>query len=796
MAQARPHSEAARTRVIGAAIKRREDPSLITGKGKFTDDLKLPHMVYAAMVRSPHAHARIRSIDKSRAESLKGVIGVFTGKDIKKSRTPGVVPVGWLLPDMKIPPHPVLAIETVRYAGDAVAVVVAENRYTARDAVDLVEIDYEPLPAVTDPARAAEEGAPQIHAEAPSNIAFDWQLGDKDKVDQAFSRAAHQVKVKIRNNRLIPNAIEPRSVLADFDDSKQELTVWMTSQNPHIHRLLMSLASMGLPEHKIRVIAPEVGGGFGSKIHHYPDEVITAWCSIQLRRPVKWTATRSEANLSDAHGRDHFTEAEMALDKDGKVSGLRVKTFAAMGAYLSTFAPAIPTYLYGTLLSGEYDIPAIHCRVIGTFTNTTPVDAYRGAGRPEATFVIERLMDLAADELGLDAAEIRRRNFVSPEAFPYQTQVALLYDSGNYPAALDRALEIVGYEKLKAEQERRRSEGEKPLGIGFSTYIEACGLAPSAVVGSLGAQAGQWESGEIRVHPTGSVTVYTGSSAHGQGHETTFSQIVADRLGIDVSQIDVVHSDTEQVPFGWGTYGSRSAAVGGSALAKSADKIIEKGRKIAAHLLEAAEEDMNFEGGKYFVKGSPDKSHSWGDIALQAHLAHNLPPALEPGLRATTFYDPANFTFPFGTHVIALEVDPETGTIKLLRYVAVDDVGNVINPMIVDGQLHGGITQGIGQALFESAVYDERGQLLTGEFMDYALPRSHMVISYELDRTVTPCPHNPLGVKGVGEAGTIASPAAVVNAVVDALAPYGIRHLDMPLTPERVWSAIHQHGRS
>ncbi|MDA2926828.1 xanthine dehydrogenase family protein molybdopterin-binding subunit [Acidobacteria bacterium AH-259-G07] len=783
-------------RVFGSSIKRREDPSLITGAGQYTDDLKLPNMAYAAIVRSPHAHARIRSIDTSKATALDGVTAVFTGEDIKKSGTPGVVPVGWLLPDMKIPPHPVLASETVRYVGDAVAVVLAEDRYRAQDAVDLVEVDYDPLAVVTNPAKTVEEGAPQLHAEAANNIAFDWELGDKTKTDEAFPKAAHVLKVNIRNNRLIPQAIEPRAALASYDDSKGQLTVWMTSQNPHIHRLLMSLASLGLPEHKIRVIAPEVGGGFGSKIHHYPDEVIACWCSMQLHRPVKWTATRTEANLTDTHGRDHVTEAEMALDENGRILGLRVKTYANMGAYLSTFGPLVPTYLHGTLLSGEYDIPAIYCNVIGTFTNTTPVDTVRGAGRPEATFIIERLMDLAAEELGLDPVEIRRRNFISPDAFPYQTQVALQYDSGNYGPALDRALEMVNYKNLRAEQERRRGEGGKLLGVGLSTYIEACGLAPSAVVGSLGAQAGQWESGEVRVHPTGTVTVYTGSSAHGQGHHTTFAQIVADRLGIDADNVEVIHGDTDQVPFGWGTYGSRSAAVGGSAIAVSADKVIEKGRQIAAHLLEASEEDVVFEEGKFFVRGAPDKSQTLNDIALQAHLAHNLPPGVEPGLSATSFYDPANFTFPFGTHIAVLEVDPETGEVKLLRYVAVDDVGNVINPMIVDGQIHGGIAHGIAQALWEEAIYDGNGQLLTGELLDYAVPKPHMLVSFELDRTVTPCPHNPLGVKGVGETGTIASPAAVVNAVVDALKSYGIKHLDMPLTPEKIWRAIHQSGRS
>ena len=782
--------------VFGSSIKRREDPSLITGSGKYTDDLVVPNMVYAAIVRSTHAHARIRGIDTSEAQAVKGVLAVFTGEDITKSGIPGVVPVGWLLPDIKTPAHPVLASETVRYVGDAVAVVVAEDQYTVRDAADLVNVDYETFPVVTNPAQTIEENSPQLHPEAPNNIAFDWEIGDKGSTEEAFSKAAKTVEISIRNNRLIPHAIEPRSTLASYDDATDKLTVWMTSQNPHVHRLLMSLASLGLPEHKIRVIAPEVGGGFGSKIHHYPDEVITCWCSMQLHRPVKWTATRSEASLTDAHGRDHVTKAELALDDAGRILGLRAKTFANMGAYLSTFGPLIPTYLHATLLSGQYDIPAIYCQVIGTFTNTTPVDAVRGAGRPEATFIIERLMDLASETTGLSPVEIRQLNFISPDAFPYQTQVALQYDSGNYLPTLDKALEMADYDNLLSDQKRRLKEGGNLLGIGLCTYIEACGLAPSAVVGSLGAQAGQWESGEIRIHPTGAVTVYTGSSSHGQGHATTFAQIVADRLGVDLENIEVIHGDTDEVHFGWGTYGSRSAAVGGSALAVSSEKVIEKGRKIAAHLLEASEEGVVFEDGQFFVQGAPDKSQSIAEIALQAHLAHNLPEGIEPGLNATTFYDPSNFTYPFGTHVCVVEIDPETGVVKFLRYIAVDDVGNVINPMIVDGQIHGGIAHGIAQALWEEAVYDENGQLITGEFLDYVLPKAHMLPPYELERTVTPCPHNPLGVKGVGETGAIASPAAVVNAVMDALKPFGIKHLDMPLTPEKIWQALQKNGRS
>jgi carbon-monoxide dehydrogenase large subunit len=782
--------------VLGTSVKRREDAALITGKGKYTDDLQVPDMTYAVIVRSPHAHARIRRIDVSKAAAAPGVVAVFTGRDLRNEDRGGVVPTAWLLPDIKTPDHPILATEVVRYVGDGVAVVVAESRYAAADAAELVEVDYEPLPVVVDPEKAAAEGAPLVHEGAPGNVAFDWSLGDEGKTDAAFANAAHTVSATLRNNRMLPFAIEPRACLAEWDEGKGALTLHMTSQNPHVHRLLMSLASIGLPEHKIRVIAPEVGGGFGSKIHHYPDEAITAWCSMRTGRPVKWTATRSETNLTDAHGRDHVTRAEIALDGEGRILGLRVRTHAAMGAYLSTFAPAVPTYLYGTLLSGQYDIPAIHVRVIATFTHTAPVDAVRGAGRPEATFVVERMVDLAAHELGLDPAEIRRRNFVPADAFPYQTQVALQYDSGDYGPALEKALQIAGYDELRAEQARRRADGSgKQLGIGLSTYIEACGLAPSQVVGSLGAQAGLWESAKVRVHPTGTITVYTGSSAHGQGHHTTFSQIVADRLSIPVESVDVVHGDTEEVQFGMGTYGSRSAAVGGSAIAVSVDKVIAKGRKIAAHLLEAAEGDVEFVEGEFRVKGSPDRNRSWGDVVLQAYLAHNLPEGLEAGLEETTFYNPSNFTYPFGAHVAVVEVDPATGVVELARYIAVDDCGNQINPMIVAGQVHGGIAYGVGQALFEHAVYDEGGQLVTAELMDYALPKAHHLPSFELDHTVTPCPHNPLGVKGIGEAGTIASPAAVVNAVVDALAPHGITHLDMPLTPEKVWRALQTQDR-
>ncbi len=775
--------------VLGTSVKRREDPELITGRGKYTDDLTLPGMLHAAIVRSPHGHAKIRSIDIAAASAAPGVVAVYTGKDVIASGVGGVVPTGWLLPNLKTPAHPILATEKVRHVGDGVAVVVGEGRYQARDAAELVEVDYEPLDATVDAKGATAEGQPQIHEEAPNNVAFDWDLGDKAAADSAFEGAAHTVAVDLRNSRIIPFAIEPRAALASYDEASG-LTLRMTSQNPHLHRLLMSLASLNLPEHRIRVIAPEVGGGFGSKIHHYPDEAIASWCAMQCGRPVKWAATRSETNATDAHGRDHVTHAEMALDGDGKILGLRVETYAAMGAYLSTFAPCVPTYLHGTLLSGQYDMPAIHIRVIGSFTNTAPVDAVRGAGRPEATYLVERLMDLAAIESGLDPTEVRRRNFVPADAFPYQTQVALAYDSGNYEVALDKALANSGYADLRSQQAERLASGGKLLGIGVCAYIEACGIAPSAVVGSLGAQAGLYESAKVRVHPTGTVTVFSGSSAHGQGHETTFAQIVADRLGVPMENVAVVEGDTDEVQFGMGTYGSRSAAVGGSAIAKSLDKIIAKGAKLAAHVLEVADTDLEFHDNQWSVKGSPDKSVAWGDVCLQAYLAHNMPADVEPGLEETTFYDPANFTYPFGAHIALVEIDRETGEIELLRYVAVDDCGEQINPMIVEGQVHGGIAYGIGQALWEEAVYDEHGQLLTSTLLDYALPKAHNLPSFELDHTITPCPHNPLGVKGIGEAGTIAAPVTIVNAVVDALRPFGVKHLDMPLTPEKIWRAM------
>jgi carbon-monoxide dehydrogenase large subunit len=774
-------------KLFGAAIKRREDPRFITGHGQYVDDVKLPGMTYAAFVRSPHAHATLKRIDVARARSMPGVVAVYTGQDVKV----GALPCGWMLPDIKVPSRPVLASGKVRYVGEPVAVVIGETPYAAKDAAEAVQVEYGPLPGVSNPRKAHDKGAPQLFDEIPQNQCFYWTIGDRAAADAAFKSAAKVVSLSFINQRLIPNAIEPRACVASFAPATGDLTLWVTSQNPHVHRLLMAAFVLGIPETKMRVISPDVGGGFGSKIFVYNEEVAVSWAAKALGRPIKWTAERRESFLNDAHGRDHGTDAEIALDGGGKITGLRVKTHANLGAYLSTFAPLIPSYLYGPLLSGVYKIPAIFCEVWGMLTNTAPVDAYRGAGRPEATYLLERIMDRAARELGTDPAELRRRNLIPPftGGTPYQTPVAFAYDSGNYEPALKRALELAGYERVRKEQEEGRTKG-RYIGVGVTTYIEACGPAPSAVAGSLGAGAGLWESGQVRVHPTGSVTVYTGSHSHGQGHETTFAQVVADQLGIPMEQVEIVHGDTGQIPFGMGTYGSRSACVGGSAIVKSLDKIKEKGRKIAAHLLEASEGDLVYENGKWSVKGSPDKAKAFGEVALAAYLAHNIPQGMEPGLEATSFYDPTNFTFPFGAHVAVVEVDPETGHVKLLKYVAVDDVGRVINPMIVDGMVHGGIAQGVGQALWEHGVYSDDGQLLSATMMDYALPKADQLPMYETDRTVTPSPINPLGVKGAGETGTIAATPTVANAVLDALAPFGIKHIDMPLTPEKIWKAV------
>ncbi|MEK7444880.1 MAG: molybdopterin cofactor-binding domain-containing protein [candidate division NC10 bacterium] len=778
----------ATARLMGSSIKRREDPRFITGKGNYTDDLKLPGMTYAAFVRSEHANARIRGIDTARARAHPGVVAIFTGKDMTGVNS---LPCGWLLPELKVPQHPPLATEAARCVGDPVAIVIAESQTAALDAADLVKVDWDVLPSVTSTARAATPGAPQIHEVAPNNIAFKFQIGDAAETDAAFTKADVVVKKRIVNQRLVANAMEPRACVARYEDATGDLTLWVTSQNPHVHRLLMTAFVLGIPEHKVRVIAPDVGGGFGSKIFLYNEETVCSWATRQIKRPIRWTSDRREAFQTDAQGRDHVTDAEVALSKDGTMLGLRVKTTANLGAYLSTFAPAVPTFLYATLLNGVYTFGAIHAEVTGVFTNTTPVDAYRGAGRPEAAYLLERMVDACAAALKMDPAELRKKNFIPKFDNGYQTKVALMYDSGNYGPCFDTLLQMLDYKKFRADQAAARAQG-RLLGVGFSTYIEACSIAPSKVVGALGAQAGLWESGKVRVHPTGKVTVFTGSHSHGQGHETTFAQLAADQLGIPMDDVDIVHGDTGIVPFGMGTYGSRSASVGGTAILMSINKIKEKGKKIAAHLLEASPGDMDYANGQFFVKGSPEKAVPFATVALVAYVPHNFPEGVEPGLEETSFYDPSNFCFPFGAHACVVEVDPETGHVKILRYLAVDDVGNVINPMIVDGMVHGGIAQGVGQALWEGAVYDDTsGQLVTGSLMDYTLPKADMLPMYETARTVTPTPVNPLGIKGAGETGTIASTPAVVNAVVDALSGLGIDHFEaMPLTPERVWKAV------
>ena len=777
--------------LIGTAVKRKEDYRFLTGGGTYTDDVQLDRQTYAYFVRSPHAHAAIKRINKDKALKAPGVVAVFTGEDLAAAKVAGL-PCGWLITDvngqpMKEPAHPCLAQGKVRYVGDHVAVVIADSYLQAKDAGELVDVDYDVLPAVVGVADARKKGAPALHEIAPDNTCYVWALGDKAAVDKAFASAHHVTKLDFVNNRLIPNAIEPRAALGSYNRAEDSYTLYVTSQNPHVERLLMTAFVLGLPEHKVRVIAPDVGGGFGSKIYLYAEDVVVTWASRQINRPVKWTAERSESFLSDAHGRDHLTHAELALDKDGKFLAMRVQTTASMGAYLSTFASCIPTILYATLLAGQYTTPVIYCEVTAVFTNTAPVDAYRGAGRPEATYVVERLVETAAREMKLNPAEIRRRNFI--REFPYQTPVALLYDTGNYEATLGEAMKLADVSGFPARKQEAAARG-KLRGLGYAAYIEACGIAPSNVAGSLGARAGLFEAGEVRVHPTGKVTVFTGSHSHGQGHETTFAQVVASRFGIPIDDVDIVHGDTGRILFGMGTYGSRSIAVGGTAIMKAVDKVIAKGKKIAAHLMEAAEADVEFTDGMFKVAGT-DKQVPFAQVSLTAYVPHNYPlDKLEPGLNENAFYDPTNFTFPAGTYICEVEVDPDTGSTEIVSFTAVDDFGKIINPMIVAGQVHGGLTQGIGQALLEGCRYDkESGQLVTGSLLDYCVPRADNVPSFKLDTKETPCTHNPLGVKGCGEAGAIGAPAAVMNALTDAL---GVRDLEMPATPERVWRALQQ----
>ncbi|MEM8687921.1 MAG: xanthine dehydrogenase family protein molybdopterin-binding subunit [Pseudomonadota bacterium] len=773
---------------IGARVPRKEDHRFITGQGNYTDDINLPKQTYAYFVRSPHAHAKLGRINTKAAAASPGVVAVFTGKDVEADGVGGLI-CGWMIHSkdgspMNAGPHPILASGKVRYVGDHVAVVIAESYAEAKAAAELVEVSYKVLPAVVDTATAATAKG-SVHDDIPNNTVYNWAIGDEEATQKAFSSAAHVTTIDLVNNRLIPNAMEPRAAIGDYDGGSDSFTLYTTSQNPHVARLVLS-AFIGIaPEHKLRVIAPDVGGGFGSKIFIYAEETVCVWASKKVGRPIKWTAGRDEAFLSDAHGRDHVSTAELAIDGDGKILGLRAKTTANMGAYLSTFASCVPTYLYATLLSGQYNIANIYAEVDAVYTNTAPVDAYRGAGRPEATYVVERIVETAARELGMDPAEFRSKNFV--KEYPHQTPVIMCYDSGDYQDSLDKACALIKYDEFEKRRKSSMRKG-KMRGIGFSTYIEACGIAPSAAVGSLGAGVGLWESAEVRVNPTGNVEVLTGSHSHGQGHETTFAQLVSDRLGIPIDQVEIVHGDTDKVQFGMGTYGSRSGAVGMTAISKALDKVEAKAKKVASHVMEAAEGDIEFKDGSFTVKGT-DKAMAFGEVALAAYVAHSFPTdQIEPGLKEGAFHDPANFTFPAGCHICEVEVDPETGVTEIVDWVAVDDFGNIINPNIVEGQVHGGIAQGVGQALTENAVYDSgTGQLLSGSYMDYCMPRASDFPEFRLGFTITECPTNPLGIKGCGEAGAIAAPAAVMNAVTSAI---GVKEMDMPASPLNVWRAL------
>ncbi len=772
---------------IGASVRRKEDARFITGSGRYTDDINIPGQTYCMFVRSPHARAVISNIDTSEAKATDGVVDVFVGSDLAADEV-GDLPCGWLVKskdgsDMIAPPHPPIATDRVNYVGEPYAFVVAESLEAARNGAEAVNANFQVLDPVLNLRTASESD--NIHDNVPSNRSYDWELGDKDATDAAFERADHVTSVDIVNNRLIPNAIEPRAAVGSYDAAEGAYTLYTTSQNPHLERLVLAAFVNIAPEAKLHVVSPDVGGGFGSKIFVYAEETAVIWAAAKVGRPIKWTADRVESFLADAHGRDHVTHAELALSSEGDFLGLRVKTLANMGAYLSTFASSVPTYLYGTLMAGQYKTPAIYVEVQALFTNTAPVDAYRGAGRPEATYVVETIVETAARELNMDPGEIRRRNFIRPDDFPYETPVALTYDTGNYEASLDRALDLVNYQGFAARKAESESDGKR-RGLGFSCYIEACGLAPSQVALSLGAGVGLFESAEVRVDVTGSVTVMTGAHSHGQGHETTFAQLVSDKLGIPFENVNVVHGDTNRSDYGLGTYGSRSIAVGGSAISKATDKIIVKAKKIAAHMLDSQEDQVSFDDGIFTIPDS-NESLAFAEVAFSAYVPSNYPlEELEPGLSEKAFYDPANFTYPAGTHICEVEVDPETGCTEIVAFVAVDDFGTVINPMIVEGQVHGGLAQGIGQALLEHGVYDDDGQLLSGSYMDYTMPRADDLPDFTVDTTVTPCTHNPLGVKGCGEAGAIGATAAVMNAITDAL---GVKELPMPATPETVWRA-------
>ena len=780
---------------IGASSKRREDVRFLTGNGNYTDDINIRGQAYVFFLRSDVAHGTLNSVDTSAAAAMTGVVQIFTGADFEAV---GGIPCGWLVTDkhgepMQEPKHPVLAHGKVRHVGEPIAAVVADSLEQARDAAEAIEVDISELSAVINMKDAFKEGATKVHDDLTSNLCYDWGFVEENKgaVDEAFKNAHHVTTLELVNNRLVANPMEPRVAIGDYARSDEQHTLYTTSQNPHVIRLLMGAFVLGIPEHKLRVISPDVGGGFGTKIFHYQEEAFCTFAAKACNRPVKWTSSRSEAFMSDAHGRDHVTTIQLALDKDNNFTALRTDTLANMGAYLSTFASSVPTWLHGTLMAGNYKTPLIYVNVKAMFTNTVPVDAYRGAGRPEATYQIERVIDMAARELGADPVALRRQNYVTE--FPYATPVAVEYDTGDYHATLDKLEEIGDFTGFEARRKESEAKG-KWRGLGINNYIEACGIAPSNLVGQLGARAGLYDAATVRVNATGSISVMVGAHSHGQGHETAFPQVVADMIGIDESQIDIVHGDTSKIPFGMGTYGSRSLAVCGSAMVRATEKIIAKAKKIAAHLLEASDTDIELKDGMFSVAGT-DKSVAWGDVTLAAYVPHNYPlEEIEPGLEETAFYDPSNFTYPAGAYACEVEVDPDTGKVTIERFAAADDFGNVINPMIVSGQVHGGIAQGVGQALLEGCSYDEEsGQLLTGSYMDYAMPRADDLPFYSVDHSCqTPCTHNPLGVKGCGEAGAIGSPPSVVNAVIDALHSGGkkVAHIDMPLTPDRVWNAI------
>ena len=773
---------------IGVSVRRKEDSRFLIGKGNYTDDINVVGQTHAVFVRSPHAHATLNGIDTSAAAAASGVVAIFTGDDLAADGIGPLICGVTVTSDdgepHRAPVHAALAQDKVNYVGDHIAVVIAESLAEARDAAELVEVDYGVLPAVTDTATAADDGQQQIHEVAPNNMCFNWPFGDKAAVDAVFETAHKTSTLDLVNNRMVTNPMEPRAAIGEYNTGTEEITLHLTTQNPHVHRLVLSAFNQLAPEHKLRVVGPDVGGGFGAKIFVYAEELVVGWACRKVNRPIKWTADRTEAFLSDAHGRDHVSTAEMAMDENGKFLAMRVHTNANLGAYLSTFSTMVPSYLYAFLLAGQYTTPLIYSEVKAVFTNTAPVDASRGAGRPEATFLLERLVDVCAEDMDLDAAEIRRRNFIPVDAFPYQTPVVQCYDSGDYNAALEKALLLADYEGFPDRADEAVSRG-KLRGIGISSYVEACGIAPSAAVGQLGAGVGLWESAQVRFNPTGNVQVFTGTHSHGQGHETTFAQLVTEKLGVPFENIEVIHGDTAKTQFGMGTYGSRSLAVGGVAIANACEKLIAKGKKIAAHALEAAEDDMEFSDGNFTVAGT-DKAMSIGEVAFNAYVPHSYPEGLEPGFDENAFFDPLNFSFPAGTHICEVEVDPETGVVEIVKYSAVDDFGKLINPMIVAGQVHGGIAHGVGQALLEGCQYDSEGQLITASFMDYAMPRADNLPSFDVDYAPTDPPHNPLGVKGCGEAGAIGAPPAVINAITNAL---GVKHIDMPATPENVWRA-------